>query len=384
MSTDLVLFSEQQTALDKILEWYNSCKDTGSQFRLGGYAGTGKTTLIKAIIQAIESQDNDVIVCAFTGKAVSVLRKKGLQEAETLHHTMYEVDVSKKEPVFHLLDSIPADLVIVDEASMISKELYNDLMSFEIPVLWVGDPGQLEPVGDDIELMKSADFILNEIHRQETDSQILTFATDIRLTPVDPWEWRFKHPKQPELEVQKYYGYRQSKLLSAYDAVICGFNKTRVGLNRCIRTDLGRTEFLVPGDKVVCLKNSVKTGIFNGQVLEIVEVGDPQFQGKVLPVKLKDSLDRITKSRCWIPQFGAEKTLSPYDLKQAIKLVGVPYDTTIDLLDYGYVLTCHKSQGSEWDSVAVVEEIWHEKWNAKRWRYTAITRAAKKLLYLAR
>lgn len=305
----LNLFPEQVIALEKINKWFGDKTTTKKQFRLGGYAGTGKTTMIRAVLAAL---DCDAIITAFTGKAVSVLRKKGLS-AETIHSTIYDVDMNAKEPTYHLKDSLDADLVVVDEASMISGELYNDLLSFDIPVLWVGDPGQLEPIGEEINLMASPDFVLNDIHRQAEGSEILDLATFVRLQKASPAVWRMQNkPTTGEslVSILPYKGYAQIELLSQVDQIICGFNKTRIGLNKELRKLKGKTQLVEPGDKVVCLKNSQAGGIFNGQVLSVIEVGKRLYKDRILCLTLQDDLDRTIRVRCLIDQFHREKTFS--------------------------------------------------------------------------
>jgi len=180
--TPITLTDEQELALAAIVAWQSDTFGK-NEFRLGGYAGTGKTTILKTLLDRLATKI-PIAVAAFTGKAVHVLQKKGLRQAQTLHSLMYNVETLKGGACnFTLktrLDPEP-NLIIVDEASMISTELYDDLCSFNIKLLFVGDPGQLEPVGDNPNLMKDCDFTLSKIHRQAEDSPIIVFATRIRL-----------------------------------------------------------------------------------------------------------------------------------------------------------------------------------------------------------
>ena len=363
------LFPEQQLAVDQILLWSKSLPQS-LEFKLGGYAGTGKTTVIKWIIEALKNDSACVGLAAFTGKAVSVLRKKGCSDAQTLHSMLYHVEQRGKAVYYHLRESLPFDYIIVDEASMISKELYSDLMSFEIPVLWVGDPGQLEPVGDDINLMQQPDFVLKTIHRQGEGSEILRFAEQLRNK---------KEPKafisdgHTEIEVRPKF---QLGSINC-DQFICGFNKTRLSINFKARLQLGHSgEVLLPDERICILRNSRNHGVFNGMLLTTTKVTRKNDQ--VLLVDAKDEINQVFRDLpLFVPQFNKQSTLDAYEHKQASKR----HNSDLILADYGYCLTGHKSQGSEWDTVCVIEEIWHEKWEASRWRYTTATRAAKKLFY---
>lgn len=390
---EIIISDEQQEAVDRIKTWAEHHGETswGNEFKLGGYAGTGKTTVIKEVIKAVQTVTQyepgdgtdrynfeSIGVGAFTGKAVSVLRKKGISSAETLHSMLYIPRTTKDGKVeFVKRDSLEYDLVIVDEASMISTELYDDLTSFGVPILWVGDPGQLEPVGNDIQLMKKPDFVLQKIHRQGEGSSILEYANRCRMGHP-PFMW--KTPPTVELEVRK----RATSTLDIenFDQIICGFNKTRVAVNKQVRRQLCYDEKkLNIGERIVCLRNERLQGVFNGMLLIVTEVEPFNPQGTILKIKGKDELGReLGPLFLWSGQFNTIELMDNRDLK--IQSSYAKKDLV--LFDYGYCLTAHKSQGSEWDSVAVIEEIWAEKWSPARWRYTAITRAAKKLLYFYR
>lgn len=378
----MTLFPEQQTAVDLITKWLRD-KPT-NEFKLGGYAGTGKTTIIKSILAAITWEDdadttykspcNAPAVAAFTGKAVSVLKRKGVTDATTLHSLLYHPMMVNRKMEFQLRDELKCDFLIIDEASMMSRQLYQDIMSFDIPVLWVGDPGQLEPVGDDVGLMAKPDYVLETIHRQGEGSAILKFAEQMRFGARPK---AFDLNISYECKVEPYTGVLNFEC----DQVICGYNKTRAAVNLKIRKMLGHSsEPLVVGERLVCLKNDANRGLFNGMLLTCKAITSRNANVWILDCEDELGSPR-TGLHVWIPQLAQPKTIDAYEFKQ---ILWRAKDPDLVLLDYGYCLTCHKSQGSEWDTVAVIEEIWEDKWDAKRWRYTAATRAAKKLIYLYR
>lgn len=359
----ITLTEEQNLAVSKIKDWFENDK-TSDEFKLGGYAGTGKTTIIKTILE--QFCENHIVNCAaFTGKACSVLHRKGIR-ASTLHSLMYDVSIDGKETIFTKRHTIPSqpDLIIVDEASMISTNLYNDLKSFKKKYLFVGDPGQLEPVGDNPDLMRSPDFILNKIHRQAEQSPIIRLATSIRQGGS------LVKTTEPNLEIRNKNWTAQEFM--AHDQIICAKNKMRTDLNNRYRLQLKYpTKTLTIGDKIIVLRNNLFHGVFNGLIL------------KVNLIKYEDTLtwtinatDEVENSYFSIPIWKEPFQNETFDVKQT------PPSRRIIYADYGYVITCHKAQGSEWDKVLVIDELMPPKlWDMKRWRYTAITRAAKCLTY---
>lgn len=356
---------DQQRALTTIDAWLET---KTKRLTLGGYAGTGKTTLIREILQRVKGKAS---VCAFTGKAAFVLTTKGVF-ASTMHRLIYdpkkicqkcngnEDHCRCRQPQFELefrrVPELPHDLVIVDEASMVNRELLQDLESFPVQVLYVGDHGQLEPIGDDPGLMRDPEIRLEQIHRQAAGSPIIQFAHHVR-EGNDPTSFG---------DAAKVISSMPDDV-SQFDAVLCGYNKTRCAVNFRVRQRRGfKGDLPKKGERVICLRNHRTYGIFNGMQATVDKV--TKTGGKVY----LDVTDDIDNQYCGMEidpdQFGQEKTLrdSPFRLA---------------LWDFGYCLTTHKSQGSEWDNVLVLEQI-HTSWSEERWRYTAATRAAKKLTYL--
>jgi exodeoxyribonuclease-5 len=347
----LVLSPDQARALDSVEQWLES----GDQrLTLGGYAGTGKTTLIRELLRR-----HSASVCAFTGKAAFVLQSKGV-EATTMHRLLYKPMQLGSELKFVLVEELPVPLVIVDEASMVDVNLMRDLESFRVKVLYVGDHGQLEPVGNDPGLMRSPDVRLEQIHRQASGSAIIQFAHHVR-SGGEPTS--FGH--EAELLDRA-----PASLLLDHDAILCGFNRTRVDVNRRIREQLGfHGRLPVVGERVICLRNNRDYGVFNGMQATVLDVEDADDHRLHMVVE-DDMGNKTPRMVCEARQFGAERTLQKTRYEVA-------------LWDWGYALTVHKSQGSEWPRVLVLEQI-HADWSADRWRYTAATRAAEKLTYVRR
>lgn len=363
--TPITLSEEQEKGLKLIHLWL----DTDVQeFKLGGYAGTGKTTLIKVLLDQIRLK-YCVAVASFTGKAVSILRRKGITTAQTLHSLMYTPREKNGQITFVLREYIEADIVVIDEASMVSEELYHDLLTFGVRILWIGDPAQLEPIGSDAGLMKKPDFTLTQIHRQAENSEILTLATRLRQG-----QWNADLRKDFPKMIERY---KFPLDIGNPDQVICGFNKTRVAFNNHVRKHLKRKGLIETGERIICLRNNPQIGLFNG--LQLTVTAFTQIHEKVIRFYALNELDQqLGPFDLYIPQLNFPSTVEPSELKKWSILLNRP---TLSLFDYSYAITTHKAQGSEWDSVVVIEEIWEEKWKPERWRYTAVTRAAKELKY---
>lgn len=356
---------DQQRAVDGAL----SCLRGRNRklFRIAGYAGTGKTTLVRAILHEAPLG----AVCAFTGKAASVLRSKGLEDAQTIHRTIYRYDKVLENFVLkqknEILDA-GIRYFLLDEASMVATQEYKDLASFGLPIIAVGDPGQLEPIGDDPRLMHNADITLTEIHRQDADSGIIQYATHVRHgKPIG--SWRDGHG---DVEIGGKSLFWDS--MEFADVLLCGFNRTRVKANRVARdlrlgAAVAKKNNLVEGDKVVCLENRRELAVYNGEMFTISKI----YRDKNGIVEC-DLIDNEQSPR-WNVNVSTEALhVANPDKSRWYKNKDVMY------IDYGYCMSVHKFQGSEAANVAVMHEQC-DLWCPIRHSYTAITRASRKLRY---
>jgi exodeoxyribonuclease-5 len=272
-------FSKDQSyALDAILNWYSSVDNKA--FAFGGAAGTGKSTIISHIKQYLPMRE--IVYCAYTGKATTVLRRKlteqgiGGDSVSTIHGLMYDpvIDSQTKEVVgWDKKQRIGADLIVVDEASMVPADIFDDLVSYNIPILFVGDHYQLPPVSEyDFNLMETPDVKLEKPHRFAENSPIIQLSTRIRNRDTVKYgvhgdnviKRRMKNitPKEREL-------FFQSDEVKTGDAIIiCGFNKTRTELNNKIRAHFGYRGLINDDERIICLRNNKKTNIplFNGSI----------------------------------------------------------------------------------------------------------------------
>lgn len=376
---------QQAKAVDDVAAWL---KDPGAPqvFRLFGYAGSGKTTLA---MHLAAQQDKAVAFAAFTGKAASVLQKKGCP-ATTIHGLIYELkrpneqaleEVEKKlrdnphdtalqerrrelaRPRFVLRDGALDDfgLVVIDECSMVGEDIGADLLSFGKKILVLGDPAQLPPVqGGGFFTDHTPDILLTEVHRQARGSPVINLATLVRQGN------RIKLGGYGTSRVQRRDSNTTEQLASA-DQVLVGTNKTRERFNSLVRDSKGLIG-VVPqvGEKLICLRNDKDLGLLNGTQWEVLSAKDDE--GEVL-LKLRD----------WGEPEGrkVECAAHPFDLD--VKSLPYRFQRSRQEFTFGYAITCHKSQGSQWENVFIQDESWCFREHAQRWLYTAITRAADRV-----
>lgn len=360
-------FSPQQDhALKAISDWHRAAlRGRGEQlFRLFGYAGTGKTTLARHIAEDI---NGDVIFAAFTGKAASVMRDKGCDDASTIHSLIYRSRESKaEEPTFVLnrnSDIRKAKLVIIDECSMVDEELGRDLMSFNVPVLVLGDPAQLPPVkGGGFFTEVEPDIMLTEVHRQAIDNPIIRLSMIAREGGALPAGTHGESRVISRREIS-------SDLILGADQVLVGRNETRRKYNARIRELNGRTSTMpVKEEKLVCLRNNRQKGLLNGSTWTVKLVGERNGDLIGLRVAPDDGTGPSVKVAVLTAMFEGAPEEIPWQLRRHT-----------DEFDYGYVLTVHKAQGSQWDDVVLFDESYAFREHRARWLYTAITRAAKRI-----
>lgn len=349
--TDIELTPRQAKALRDIV--FGVKKDNKLEQTLGGYAGTGKTTLIKYMMDYL----NGFGIAAYTGKAANVLRKKGLSQASTIHSMIYVPYFQDGSVHFELAASLPYEGVIIDEASMVSEEIYYDLKSFGIPIVFVGDHGQLEPVNSKFNIMAKPEIRLEEIHRNA--GEIAKFAEHIRKGKA---AGTFKSEGKIEFKRRASIEY----LMDA-DQVICAYNKTRVKTNANIRAELGFEGTLNIGERVMCLRNNKHLGLFNGMQGTVSNLWEGDFGKRYMDFEY----DGTIIPSIWYDhrQFGQEKPEIEHGRDAP------------NPFDYAYCITAHKAQGDEWENVMVIEQKC-KNWDHKRWAYTSASRAKEKLVWV--
>lgn len=360
--------TQQAAAIDAVGKWLADRK-APQVLRLFGWAGTGKTTLARHIAGL---SDDKTLFAAFAGKAAQVLRNKGCYGASTIHGLIYKAvedkDTGKVEyKLNQQSDILTAGLVVIDECSMVGPDLGADLLSFGTKVLVLGDPFQLPPVnGQGFFTDAEPDIMLTDIRRQAADNPIIRMSMDVR-------EGR-------GLDVGHYGESRVIRLgdvsrddlgteVLAADQVLVGRNRTRRTSNWRIRQMKGLPERApIKGDRLVCLKNNRTKGLLNGGMWT---VDRSSCNGSTALMRVDSADDTMVKGiDVVVPMEFFRGEESSLDWKARKK---------IDEFDYGYAITCHKAQGSQWDNVLIFDESSAFQENAARWTYTAVTRAAERV-----
>ncbi|UXN71570.1 ATP-dependent RecD-like DNA helicase [Devosia neptuniae] len=352
---------QQDAALVAVSNWLKD-RDGPQVFRLFGWAGTGKSTLAVHLAQDVKS----VKYAAFTGKAALVMRKRGCKGAQTIHSLIYTL-VSEKEgePRFVLDDESPAadaDLIVIDEVSMVDEQLGRDLLSFGTKVLVLGDPFQLPPVqGAGFFTADEPDIMLTEIHRQAADNPIIALSMQVREGGY------IERGRYGESLVVAREDVDRDAVLEA-DQVLVGRNKTRLQYNDRLR-ELRGLPFHEPvvGDRMVCLRNNARKRLLNGQIWIVTDVSR-KANGKYSLLLGADEGKGEAKVLTHKAFFSGEEDAMSW-----------PERRQYDEFTFGYCLTVHKAQGSQWDNVYLFDESFVFREERARWLYTGITRAAEKI-----
>lgn len=422
------LAPQQQQALDSITTWYNN-PDSKPAYYLGGWAGTGKTSIAMPVAEALAG--SAVIFAAFTGKAAYVLQERGCAGAATMHSVIYhsgqrsleaakamraeratafaqlqadnytdeeielhpkitildgkilEEERNARKPLFRknpdsrLLD---AKLGVLDEVSMVNEQMARDWLSYGVKTLVLGDPAQLPPVmGEGFFTRHAPNFMLTEIHRQAEGNPIIYLATLLRQQE-QPQPGDYGSSKV--VNRSKLTKPQLADMMLAADQIIVGENKTRHSFNNRIRELRGfktsQKDSCWPqaGERVVCLRNNAEKGLLNGSLYNVVKLVDayPEIDRVDLILSPAGESDRQTiEVHCHAQHFlGQEDALNKmwYSKKEA------------EEFDFGYALTCHKSQGSQFKNPLIWDESYVARDKRFNWKYTAVTRAQESVTHV--
>lgn len=418
---------QQSAAIAAIKDWFRQRTREQQVFRLFGYAGTGKTTITRHAIGelGLEAMDRSggsggVLYAAFTGKAALVMTRKGTP-ASTIHSLIYRVSEATPEEIERVTRELEAlrgglrgmgpaersfaetqirrlelrladihqprfelneqslvrnaDLIVLDEVSMVGAEMASDLLAFGKPILVLGDPGQLPPIkGEGAFTDAAPDVMLTDIHRQAETSAIIRLATLARQSaPIpygehDAFVWKLR---RSDIGPQQFLKGGQ---------VICGRNATRLFLNTALKQAAGFPAAYPQGagEKIICLKNRHDLGLVNGMFLDLSDIRDEGALAFSAVVRTEDG-DAVP-GRQWFYKghfddhvaYDAERLRRDWrDMRGLVESV------------WGYAITCHKAQGSQWENVIVYDDgLGRTREDRARWLYTAITRAERGLVIL--
>jgi exodeoxyribonuclease-5 len=352
---------EQDAALKAVAAWWRS-SDRSPVFRLFGYAGTGKTTLARHFAECVEGR---VVFPAPTGKAAYRLRECGCPNASTIHRRIYKTRWGPV-PQFELLDN-PLEgiaLAILDEASMVSAEVGEDLVSCGVPVLALGDLYQLPPVYGRSYFLGVPDVFLHEVKRQALSNPIIAMATDVRLGK------RLQLGTYGDSAVVSVDSCSPDGALHANTTVLVGLNRTRQSLNTRARKLRGFDGiFPAADDRLVCLRNRHHVGLLNGSLWSVracppVSASEDDFQMRVTSEDDDETIDVATRTECFKGGLDDVNWRDRMDCAE---------------FDYAYALTVHKAQGSQWREIVLFDQS--SRWgpDANKWLYTGISRAAERI-----
>jgi exodeoxyribonuclease-5 len=427
------LSPDQEEVYDRMRAWSASpftAADRGYEgsahlLTIGGLAGVGKTSLL-----GVFAANTDLLVAyvTFTGRASSILSRKlkaaGAQATDkmrpppemrmrgraldlydatlgsdsgpsfvgTIHRLLYRpvIDNETEELTGWVkrtaLDR-RYDLIVIDEASMVGASMLLDLKAHGVPIMAVGDHGQLPPVMDAGDLMKNPDLRLEKIHRQAAESPIIRMAHHIRETG------RLEVPGSfcGLTAVQFAPMARAAEVLStAYlgfpfldVGVLCWTNRIRVILNGMARKVLGFGGPPKAGEVVIALRNEPPVyngmrGLLTADAVECKTEGVPWILGVSIEYP-DEGLPSDSYLAC-APQFCREKTFAS---TEELKERGMPasFKKIGSLFDFGYALTCHKAQGSQFEHAIVYLDRPQrpDDEGYRRWLYSAVTRASERL-----
>lgn len=377
------LNKKQEEAILKALEWYYMKSTDKPLFILAGLAGSGKSSTIHSIVNALGIMNNNILFTSLTGKAVSVLRMKG-HIANTIHKSFYNAKPYKNTVYFNKKTTIPSfiQLIIIDEFGMVGNNMIDDILSFNVPILCMGDPCQLAPIFDKNDYMteETADVFLDEVMRTDDKSGILDLAMKSRNKEI------LKAGKYGDSRVLSEK--KDIKPLTEYDKILCWTNKTRKYINKLVRDEKNLTEIYPQKDeKIVFLNNrydksiqylGIDININNGMECIVLEdskiINDVHVEIKAKPTFMLDSDEFFTVNCCRMI-FDSYVTYT-HDTK-TIMLMDRENNNDSIFCDYAYAITTTSSQGSEWGDILVIDEF--ERWRNDyfKYMYTAITRAMR-------
>lgn len=388
----MILTAKQEQGLKIAIERYNNHEPYTV---IAGYAGVGKSTLIRFIIAALDIDPALVAYIAYTGKAAQVLRSKGCQNAMTAHKLLYKSHPRNDGTFIHVpVETLaPYRLIVVDEISMLPKKMWDQLLFYGVHVIALGDPGQLPPVAAEMnDALAHPHVFLDEVMRQAAESEIIQLTMDIRAgNPL-------KYKLGQEVRIVDRNEILKHGFFFWADQIICGKNDTRRLINDKMRRAIWLDEYSpepIVGDRLICLRNDWEMTNMNGDALV------NGLTGELIGIEYGEG----PKENPWMKRTPIIDFMPDYDDADAFCGIEVDYklltegETTVTRgynsnwkkipkifhpheFDYGYAITCHKSQGSEFNKVIVLEEFLkgETREDHARWLYTATTRAAQKLI----
>ena len=389
----MILTAKQEQGLKIAVERYNNHEPYTV---IAGYAGVGKSTLIRFIISALNLNPAFVSYIAYTGKAAQVLRNKGCPNAMTAHRLLYHSRPREDGTFIHVpKDSLaPYKLIVVDEISMLPKKMWDQLLYYGVHVIALGDPGQLPPVASETnDALEHPHVFLDEVMRQAAESEIIQLTMDIRAGKP------LSYKQGQEVRVVDRSELLKPGFLFWGDQIIVGKNDTRRFINNRMRESYWKNQYQpepIVGDRIICLRNdweivnNTNDALVNGLTGTLANIRYADEPREINPFMQKTPIIDFQ------PDVEDSGLFAEIEADYKLFMEGtttvtrgfnsnwkkIPKQYHPHEFDYGYAITCHKSQGSEFDKVIVLEEFLKSESREDhiRWLYTATTRAAQKLI----
>lgn len=403
------MLTKSQKEADVIFgKWYYSKKSEKEHIlRIGGGAGSGKTFLLKYLINSYGLDLSNCYVMAYTGQAVNVLRKNGIL-ANTIHSTImyvkdepivdkstgkpiYRRGIMLTKPVFVPLKQIPPTikLMIVDESSFLPDDLERILMRYNVPILEIGDPIQLPPVASkQVFNMETLDYFMDGVMRQDKNSGIFDFATRLRKGQnIDPSKYHddllFLHAQDT---IEETF-YRFYPFFKSADIIITNTNKQRQIITELYREEIIHADSPYPlaGERVICRQNN-KQLFLDQYILTNGTIGT------VLDDVGRSQIDKTTGT--FYMDFQPDVTVDtglyydnlPCDSKYFRKPYGTPDELAFkrpgEKFEFAHAITCHLSQGGQYPTVLYMDAFNRDPDYQMRVRYTGATRAEQRLIFI--
>lgn len=415
---------------------YSRGLDVAPFFLLNGFAGTGKSTVLPFLVESTGLQPHQIVFCAPTGKAAKVMTKKMQAEglnvrATTIHKAIYRPKALKAYQIEQELFSAQAEykvacnegnpigireikskvkqleknleraydenspsfqldvespsaanawLFVIDECSMVDADMADDLRSFGVPILAIGDPGQLPPISTSGPgfCNREPDAALTEIHRQALDNPIIWASMLIRngeQVPMGSHGGGLLNVVEREADTVTYD-------LDADAQIIVGTHEKRWQITRKLRKMCG-VHGLGPakGELIMITKNSrLYPELVNGSMAFMTDSVGPLNHGSVTYVAtVEDEEGKTFTLKCLQATIEEHYRGKNDPSAQKRDVFRAKQDERVHEMDFAYAITCHKAQGSQWNECVVHDQSNVFRKDASRWLYTAVTRAAEKL-----
>lgn len=340
---------------------------------------THNTTVVKELLKELSLDVTKYVSCAYTGNAVLQLQKHGLR-AQTIHSLIYSLvfieENGKRFPMFELKPYLDSNLrlIIVDEATMVNDDLCRELLSFNLPIIFIGDKNQLPPIFGESSVMNFPNYALTQIMRQKEDDPIIQLSQMV-LRDVPLFDGKYGNSevvRAINLDIDT---------ITKYDQMITVTNKLRFAINRYVRKLIYgiKDDTPVLYDRVICRKNNWNTlcagyPLTNGTSGIITDLrrhkkGNylinfrPNYFNDILPEEVEyHDLEINTSYLCSMGR--GEKP---------------QYFSKEEFFEYSYAITVYLSQGAEWGRVLYFDSNFRDPITTKKSRYTAITRASNRI-----